>query len=314
MKPAHALRATLRASALALWFAAAPAADATKYAPTLQDLLAASTPADWRALDPDNTLYLELATGRVVIELAPAFAPLHAANIRALARAGYYDGLAIIRVQDNFVVQWGDADGKRELKGEARTLAPEFTRADSPDLGFAPLPDRDGYAPEVGFASGLPAARDPRRIRPGWRTAMAWSAPAATTTSPAAVAPNSTSSSATRRASSIATSPWSGASYRAWSCCPRCRAAAARWGSTTSPSSACRSPRCASRPTCRRRTQRPRGPAHGHAVLQKAGRSRRNRGGDWYQVPAGHIDLCNVPLPVRQHAAGAAEPCSEQGE
>jgi hypothetical protein len=80
-----------------------------------QDVLARSAPADWRALDPDDTLYLymELPAGRVVIELAPQFAPGHVANIKALVRAHYFDGLNIIRVQDNYVVQWGDPDGKR---------------------------------------------------------------------------------------------------------------------------------------------------------------------------------------------------------
>ena len=45
----------------------------------MQQVLAASSPADWRPLDSDNTLYVELPAGRVVIELAPGFAPLHAA-------------------------------------------------------------------------------------------------------------------------------------------------------------------------------------------------------------------------------------------
>lgn len=54
--------------------------------PIMADVLAASIPGDWRPLDPENTIYLELATGRVVIELAPAFAPKHVANVKALAR------------------------------------------------------------------------------------------------------------------------------------------------------------------------------------------------------------------------------------
>ena len=53
--------------------------------------------------------------GRVVIQLADAFAPVHVANIRELAAAHWYDGLAIERVQDNYVVQWGDPDGKKPL-------------------------------------------------------------------------------------------------------------------------------------------------------------------------------------------------------
>lgn len=130
--------------------------------PTMAEVLAAAKATDWRPLDPQNTLYVQLATGRVVIELAPRFAPLHVANIRELARQGYYDGLPIIRSQDNYVVQWGDPDGKRSL-GEARpTLPPEFTVPWTPAIPFTRLPDVDGYAPEVGFSDGFPAARDPR--------------------------------------------------------------------------------------------------------------------------------------------------------
>src|SRR5215813_2572777 len=77
---------------------------------TMADVLAASKPADWRAPDPENTLYLELTNGRVIIELAPAFASNHVANVKALAREHYFDGLAIIRCQDNYVTQWGDPE------------------------------------------------------------------------------------------------------------------------------------------------------------------------------------------------------------
>ena len=77
--------------------------------PATAEIIAQSKPADWRPLDPENTLYLELASGRVVMELAPEFAPKHVANVKALAREGYFDGLAFLRSQDNYVVQWGDA-------------------------------------------------------------------------------------------------------------------------------------------------------------------------------------------------------------
>ncbi|WP_390624749.1 peptidylprolyl isomerase [Anthocerotibacter panamensis] len=137
---------------------------------TMADVLAASQPSDWRPLDPENTLYLELATGRVVIELKPAFAPHHTANIKALVREGYFDGLAVLRVQDNYVVQWGDPDAddkdkQRPVKKAQRTLTAEFTIALTQDLPFTRLPDADGYAPEVGFSDGFPAARDPKTGR-----------------------------------------------------------------------------------------------------------------------------------------------------
>ena len=150
------------------WIAAALAAGAAFAAPpkTTAELLAQSPAADWRMLDPDNTLYMELPQGRVVIELAPHFAPLSAANIRVLAKAGYFDGLAIMRAQDNYVVQWGDPDEKNPKSlGEAKkTIPPEFTRA-AKGFPFVKLPDPDTYAPEAGFSAGFPAARDPKAGR-----------------------------------------------------------------------------------------------------------------------------------------------------
>jgi peptidylprolyl isomerase len=129
------------------------------HAPTPSEVLAASKPEDWRPADPEHTLYLELRSGRVVFELAPSFAPHHVANIETLARQGYYDGLAIVRVQENYVVQWADPDAERAVGKAQRTLAAEFDREDQ-GLPFIPLPDADTYAPEVGFSNGFPAARD----------------------------------------------------------------------------------------------------------------------------------------------------------
>jgi len=133
---------------------------------TLSELLAQSPASDWRALDPANTLYMEIPQGRVVIELAPHFAPASAANIRVLVKAGYFDGLAIMRAQDNYVVQWGDPDEKNpKSQGEAKkTIAPEFTRP-LKGVDFTKLPDRDTYAPETGFSAGFAAARDPKSGR-----------------------------------------------------------------------------------------------------------------------------------------------------
>jgi len=151
---------------------AVPALAATDtQAPTLSraELLAKSTAAEWRTPDPHNLLVMQLPTGRVLIELAPDFTPLHAANIRTMARQHYYDGLAIVRVQDNFVTQWGDPAGDnndpaskpRSLGKAHATLPPEYTRPIDPRLEWTPLPDGDVYAPEVGFSEGFPAARDP---------------------------------------------------------------------------------------------------------------------------------------------------------
>jgi peptidylprolyl isomerase len=123
-------------------------------------VLAESQPSDWRPLDPENTLYMDLAQGRVIIEMAPPFAPNHVANIKALVREGYFDGLSIMRTQENYVVQWGDADGRRPIKAAARNLPPEFAVTPPADLPFTKLDSVDGYAAEVGFSGGFPMGRD----------------------------------------------------------------------------------------------------------------------------------------------------------
>lgn len=143
-----------------------PAATASEEAPpTMAGVLAGSASEDWRTPDPENILYLELPSGRVVLELAPQFAPRHAANILALVRQGYFDGLSIVRVQDNYVVQWGDPDADdpdaaKPTEGAQRALAAELDRP-AEDLPFTALPDGDVYAPEVGFSGGFPVGRDP---------------------------------------------------------------------------------------------------------------------------------------------------------
>src|SRR3546814_138638 len=133
-------------------------------APSMQEILDASPATDWRMLDPANTLYMELDGGRVVFELAPQFAPQHVDNIRTLAQQGFWDGLSIYRSQDNFVVQFGDPDADAEnaksIGGAKAHLPAEFERTGE-GLDFTVLPDADGWAPQVGFVDGFPAARHP---------------------------------------------------------------------------------------------------------------------------------------------------------
>jgi peptidylprolyl isomerase len=161
-----ALALTLLSGALP--FDSARAADPPKDKPkvaSMQEILDASPASDWRTLDPARTLYMQLPTGRVVIELAPDFAPEHVANIRTLAKEGYWDGLFVIRSQDNYVAQWGDPEedeAKKKKIGTAKPHLPaEFERA-AQGVPFVKLPDSDGWAPEVGFSGGFPAARDPK--------------------------------------------------------------------------------------------------------------------------------------------------------
>ena len=152
--------------------AAAAAASAPKPR-TTADILREAPASAWRRPDPDDVLAMTLPSGIVWIELAPRFAPLHAANIRKLVAQHYFDGLAVIRVQDNFVAQWGDpaaadenADESklRSLGDAARTLPPEFAISDR-GLKIDRLKDRDVWAPVTGFVDGFPVAADPRTHR-----------------------------------------------------------------------------------------------------------------------------------------------------
>jgi peptidylprolyl isomerase len=117
----------------------------------------------WRAPNSDNVLIMQLDAGQVIIELAPQFAPKHVANIKQLVSQRYFDGLSIIRSQDNYVVQWGDpsedtASVKSIGKAQAR-LSTEFYR-DNKELNYTPLESRDAYAQEVGFVDGFAVASD----------------------------------------------------------------------------------------------------------------------------------------------------------
>ena len=270
---------------------------------TMADVLAASKPADWRTLDPENTLYLELAGGRVVIELAPQFAPRHVANIRTLAREQVLrrpGDHAARRTTSSCSGAIRPMRQKKPLGAGKKTLPAEFDAA-----GRRPGVHRAAGSGHLRAADGL-RRRLPRRARHeatalrGSCTATAWSAPAATTTRTAAAAPSSTSSPAMRRASSIATSRWSAASCRAWSCCRRCRAAPRALGFYDKPEQ--RVPIRAD-PRGRRRAggaaHQARSAAHRHADVHGPDRGAPQPPGRVVQAQAGRIDVCNVPLPVR---------------
>ena len=79
-----------------------------------------------KAADPENTLYLDLKYGRVVIELRPDLAPNHVARIKELTREGFYDGLKFHRVIEDFMAQTGDPKGNG-TGGSGRKLRSEFS-------------------------------------------------------------------------------------------------------------------------------------------------------------------------------------------
>ena len=140
--------------------AAAPAPP--KFA-TPTGIIAESKPAEWNAIAADDLMVIDLKDGkRIVVQLAPLFAPVHVANIRALAKSGYWQGAAIYRVQDNYVAQWGNNDSEKPLPpGVVKKPPAEYHRS-LRGLKIVPLGSPDSYAPMVGYTAGWPVAYDPK--------------------------------------------------------------------------------------------------------------------------------------------------------
>ena len=275
---------------------------------TTAEVLAAAQASDWQPLDPTRTLYMDLPKGRVVIALAPEFAPQHVENIRTLVRGTYFDGLSIMRSQDNFVVQWGDPDGKKPLGAAKKTLAGEFTRP-AEGLSFTALPDRDTYAPETGWVAGFPAARDPA-------TGTAWlvhcygvlgvgrdnAADSGGGTelyvvsghAPRQLDRNITVLGRVVQGMELLSTLPRGTAPLGFYEKPGQRTAIRRVRIAADLTEAERTPLELLRTDT--------------ATFTDLIESRRNRRDEWYKVPAGHIDVCNVPLPTRKPESADATP------
>ena len=274
---------------------------------TTADFIAASKPAEWRPLDLNNTLVMTFGAGKVaIIELAPVFAPQTDANIVTLARQRFFDGLAIVRVQDNFVTQWGDPDGdtpRARAFGQARTrIPPEFSRRRDRAVPFTRLQDGDVYAREVGFSGGFPAARDGKDM---WLTHCYGMVGAGR----GDVADSGTGGElyvvighAPRqldRNITVVGRAVQGMEYL--SALPR---GTGPLGFYEQPGQ--RTPIA----TVRVAADLPGGGPAGKLELLRTDsesfnaivEARRNRRDSWYKAPAGHIDLCSVLLPVRTRA------------
>ena len=299
---AAALAAALLAGALAAQ-ATAQSTPHNRYR-SMQELIDGSKASDWRDLDPARTLYMDLDSGRVVIELAQDFAPAHVANIKAMAKGGYWNGMSINRSQDNFVVQWGDPAGEGEPrktlpKGAKAKLPAEFTRSNT-NLTFAPLPDVDGWAPQVGFSGGFPVGRDTNE-------GIAWLAHCygmvgggrendaeSSNGSELYVVTGQSPRQLDRNMSTVGRVVQG---IELLSSLPR---GTGPLGFYENPAQrvAIRSIRLAAdlKPAERMKLQVLRTDT---PLFQELVEARRNRRDDFYKRPAGHIDLCNVPMPVR---------------
>ncbi|TXK66007.1 peptidylprolyl isomerase [Alkalisalibacterium limincola] len=281
-----------------------PERQSSEQLPTTASVLAAASEADWRGVDPGHTLYMDFADGaRVVIELAPGFAPRHAANIQALVRAGWFDGALITRSQDNYVAQWGRPDDvEAGDRGEALDHVPaEFDRA-LDGLGWTSLEDGDVYAPQVGWVDGFPAARDPA-------TGRAWLAhcygmvgagrgmAADSSDGSQLYAVTGHSPRHLDRNITVVGRVLSGIEHL--SALPRGTGALGFYEEPGQRVPITRVVMAADLPASERlglqvlRTDT--------ETFEQLIRARRHRNEDWFIDPVGRVELCNVPLPVRTH-------------
>lgn len=305
-----------RALATALLLACVPFAVPAQDAPagkyrSAKDIIDAAPAEAWRTPDPANLLYLELDGGRAIIELAPGFAPEHVANIKALAKGGFWDGLAVYRVQDNFVSQFGDPNADDEAKrkplpaGARDKLPAEFTR-DANGVAFDKLPDVDGWAPEVGFTDGFPVARDPKTGRMwmahcyGMLGAGRNNEPDSSVGAELYVVIGQAPRALDRQLTAVGRVVQG---MELLSGLPRGPAPmgmianAARHTAIKHVRLASDVPDAERTPLQLLRTD--------SQAFRDATEARRNRVDDFYKIPAGHIDLCLVPLPTRDPVEAA---------
>ena len=292
------MRLVLLPAVAGLLVATAAAPPPKKITPS--EIVAASPPADWTRIPSEDLLVMTMDGGaRVVVQLAPQFAPVHVANIRTFATTGYWQGAAVYRVQDNYVAQWGINEAKRALASGAVAKPPHEYWRSPKGLKVTPLGSPDPYAMSAGFASGWPVAfyRDGmaslthcygtvgvgRDMAPDTGTggelyAAIGHAPRQLDRNIAIVGrviqgienlsalPRGTEALGFYKEGAVARSI---TSVTLASAMPASQRPAFEYLSDTSPSFA--------------------------AYL----RARKNRNDDFYRVPAGGVDLCNVQVPVR---------------
>ncbi len=135
----------------------------------------------WDPLDPDNTVYLQLQEGTVVIELNPVFAPKTVRQFKKLLAEQFYRGLSFYRVIDGFVAQAGDESDIGDVN-DVPPLKAEFeidwpqkptdkeVAKDWLPMSWTQVQKNDLFAPYTGFIDGFPAARDDKKAGKAWLT------------------------------------------------------------------------------------------------------------------------------------------------
>jgi len=121
------------------------------------EVLSQSDADEWRSLDLENSLYIELGSGTVIVEMATTHAPNHVKNTKALVREGIFNDTRFYRVIDGFVAQGGPETIPETLKLEngSLTIDSEFSLKTKQPFNILEVKDNDGYANRVGFYNGF---------------------------------------------------------------------------------------------------------------------------------------------------------------
>ncbi|WP_019028702.1 peptidylprolyl isomerase [Colwellia piezophila] len=116
-----------------------------------------ATELAWRKVALNNSVLLTLPHGKVVIELAPQFAPKHVSQFRELTKQGFYDGTKFYRVIDGFVAQAGPKDGSKKDQSVA-LLAMEAEFKVTENWTYTPVQNQDLFAEHTGFKDSFALA------------------------------------------------------------------------------------------------------------------------------------------------------------
>jgi len=118
----------------------------------------------WRTVDPENLIVIDTKYGDIGVELFPEIAPKHAAQVKALARSGFYNNVPFHRVIDGFMNQTGDgANGDGTGDSDLPNIEAEFTFRRGSDMPFTLVATQPVGQGEigVGFYKSLPIASQP---------------------------------------------------------------------------------------------------------------------------------------------------------
>lgn len=144
--------------------AAGPAFAAKDPPPNPAQKIVDAGDGEWRSVDPERLIVVDLPAGPIFIELRPDLAPLHVERIKTLVRRKFYDGLTFHRVIEGFVAQGGDPKGDGTGGSDLPDVSAEFARDSKDVMNFTAI-GRDRLAARVGLIDGVPVGAEPESLR-----------------------------------------------------------------------------------------------------------------------------------------------------